>query len=181
MNAIAQMVKQSEVAATIVKADKKADEAKKTERKARSTRTAQKPVEKKESAVVKATKVLPVKFEMPDGVKPSRGARLYAFTAAWMEVLGMFKGTAYAREVLESQALGGKTMVNYHLGQGNLETCKEGVRVSAQGRNRFTHDADGRAFDQKDKDAYIAMIKTGKADGRLVKDDSKLKACTVKA
>lgn len=170
VNAIAAMVQSAPVAAKIVKADA---EVKKV---ARTKRAAQKPVAKVESIVAKSAKVIAVKYQISTAARPAAGRQLKAYTEAVLQLLGMYKGKAYDRATLNT--IMGSTAVNYHTTRTLAITAtNDGLMLTPGfGSDFFAMRAELNEFDPKDVEDYKAILTTGKADNRLVKNQAFLKA-----
>jgi hypothetical protein len=167
-NAIAQMVAQAPVAAEIVKADAAAKTTQRTKR------AAQKPVVKKESAVVKATKVIGVKFQVTIG-RPSSGRPLYGYTEAVLQLLGMYNGKHATREQLNK--IMGSTAVGYHLTKTcTFEMTENGITLSEHGKLFFGTRRETKMLDEQDVKDWTGIMTTGQPDGRLIKNAAHIKA-----
>ncbi len=172
-NAMAAIVASAPVAAAIVKADTKPA-------KARTVRPAQTPVTKKaESVVVKTAQVLAIKYVISTAVRPSAGRLLKAYTQAVLELLGMNAGKAYDRATL--QAIMGNTAVAYHVQTtGVFAATPAGIRLCEYIGNDFiAQRIEKGQVDQKDVEDFKAILTTGKADGRLVKNPAFIKALSL--
>lgn len=169
-NAIAAMVASAPVAAKIVKADAAAKTT------ARTKRAAQKPVAKSESIVAQSAKVIGVKFALSTAVRPTAGRQLKAYTQAVLELLNMDSGKAYDRATLA--AIMGATAIAYHTRSTMaLTDSPNGLMLTPGfGSDFFAMRAEMKEFDSKDVEDYKAILVTGKADGRLVKNQAFIKA-----
>jgi hypothetical protein len=179
-SAIAQMIKQNEVAATVTKQDA---EVKAAAKKPRTVRAAQKPVKQIESVVAKSAPILAIKFDITCA-RPVAGRRLYAFTEAVLQLLGMYEGKRYPRAVLTK--IMGATAIAYH----TRNTCAIDSDASGDGYGLSTHGKENffpmrKELGEVDADMvkkYQAILTTGKADsgdGALVPNQSVIKALTV--
>lgn len=168
-DAMSAMIQQADIANKIAAQEKAAAPAKK----ARAVRPAQKPVEQKESAIVANVAALPVKYIFT-GARPTAGRALFAYTEALLQLLGMYKGGAADRKALTD--LMGSTAVAYHIKNGNLNKTTKGIELSVDGINAFKARAVEGKFDPKDVEGFTAILTTGQADNRLVKNQGMIKA-----
>lgn len=151
--------------------DKKAAE---TAKKPRTVRAAQKPVAKKESAVVATVKAVPVKYVITGGARPIAGRHLFAHTEALFQLAGMYEGGAVDRAHLADVI--GASAIAYHTKKENFVTTAKGIELTAQGRNFFKARGLDNAYDPKDVEAFKEMLSTGAMDGRLVKNQEFIRA-----
>jgi hypothetical protein len=164
MNAITQMLQQNEVAANVTKEDAAAKAAIK-----RTRRPAQKQVEKKESIVTKSALVLAVKYELTSA-RPVAGRKLNAFTESVLQLLGMYKGKRYSRNVLAK--IMGDTAVNYHTRKtGAFDVTEQGIGLNGDfGIEFFKMRTENKEYDANDLAVFKEILTTGKIDGNLVKN-----------
>ncbi len=142
-----------------------------TAKKERTVRPAQKPVAKKESAVVVVAAAKPVKFALIVN-KPGAGSLMASYTQAVFELFGMVAGKAAPAEELAK--VWGGTAIKYHTAGGRIVTTKDGVKLTSAGKDHFA--TRSIKSNPKDVEAYKAMLSTGVPDGRLVKRADHLKA-----
>jgi len=74
-------------------------------------------------------------FLVASSGRPSSGGLLYAFTKAWMILLGMDTGAAYPKKTIATIA--GDTAVSYHIKQGNFVMTEKGLELSSFGKRLF--------------------------------------------
>ena len=118
------------------------------------------------------------KGEVKFVVRGTGATKLFAHTAAWLEVTGLIHGESAPLELIKE--LGG-TAYAYHFKQGNFTAPLGGmVELTAKGLNHFRSreesDLAKGKFDPIDKEDYILMMKEGLNDGRLIKDASAIRA-----
>lgn len=130
----------------------------------------QKPVAKAAPAAPKA-KASPITHALVTG-RPTSGARLFAFTAAWMGLTGFDKGLPVDKAHV--QAVAGNTAVAHHIGEGRF-AMKEGKLVlTAGGREHFAKRKD--AIDPQVVRAFQTVMTTGRPDGAEVKNKDCIRA-----
>lgn len=116
----------------------------------------------------------PVKFV----VRGSGATKLFAHTAAWLELTGLIHGKAAPLDLVKE--LGGSAYT-YHFKQGNFTAPLGGmVELTAKGLNHFGNREEGgnrigQKFDPIDKEDYILMMREGLNDERLIKDASAIR------
>ncbi len=138
MNAQSQIVKAANKSAAVKAAPKAASKA------------------KAKAAPVKVTRKVAVPFAVGQSCRPVAGAKLIAYTAAWMTVTGFIKGTALARADLVKIA--GERAIAYHTLAGNFASGKDGLKLTAKGSSAFT----SRTPDPQLVEAFTSVLKTGK-------------------
>lgn len=123
-------------------------------------------------AVVKKTanKAPTFKFGIITG-RPVSGTNLFAYTAAWLEMSGLNKGKSENRRTLENIA--GATAISYHIKNGRMIEKDGKVSLSEGGKIHFAARKD--SIDTEAKDGWIKILKTGKADNKLIKNQACLR------
>lgn len=113
-------------------------------------------------------------FVMP-GTRPEGGDSLKGFTVAWMDLAGLHQGATMPRKAM--QALAGETMVSYNLRTGRIAVQQNGeIGLTDTGREYFSiRTAKSGAIAECAK-GWHAILRTGKADGALVRNPSHLVA-----
>lgn len=167
-DAMAQIVASAPVAAAVA-AEAKAKPV------ARTRRAAQKPVAAQpQSAVVATAKIIGVKYTFA-ALRPTAGRGLKAYTEAVLQLLGMYKGKAYPRATLA--AIIGVTAVNYHVTRtGAFAMSNDGIGLTPGfGNDFFAMRKTEGEFDPQDVEDYKTILATGKADNRLIKNQSMIK------
>lgn len=117
---------------------------------------------------VKAKKVFDTK-DLHFVVRGDGARKLFAHTAAWLEMTGLIHGKSAPVELI--RALGGSALA-YHTKQGNMSQSQGMVSLTAKGLNKFKarYDASqGQGFAEEDKEHYMLMMMEGVTDDRLVK------------
>lgn len=97
------------------------------------------------------------------------GARkLFAHTAAWLELTGLIHGKSYPEAIVRE--LGGSAL-SYHMKQGNFAVSQGMVSLTQKGREKFLARQEGGhgSYAQEDMDHYMLMMMEGITDDRLVK------------
>lgn len=140
---------------------------------------ASKPVkaDSKTKPIAEVPKVIPfaVPFAIKDYARPGAGRNLFAMTQAWLELSNLYNGAIVSAELLKQVC--GNTAITYHTKQlGNFEVTAKGLQLTAKGINFFKARKVENKFDEKVKDAYKAILSTGKMDGVLVKSQSAIAA-----
>ncbi len=145
------------------------------EKKPRTVRAAQKPVAAPvESIVAKSARVIAIKHVIAIG-RPVAGRLLAAHTEAVLELLGMYNGKSVPRETLVK--IIGTRAVSYHLTQQcTFEMNDDGITLSGFGQGFFGVRKHTNMFDPQDVAGYKAILTTGKADDRLIKNQAHIKA-----
>ena len=110
-------------------------------------------------------------------VRGSGATKLFAHTAAWLEVTGLIHGKSAPLDLVKE--LGGSAY-SYHFKQGNFTAPLGGmVELTAKGLNHFGGREEGgtssQRFDPIDKEDYILMMREGVNDDRLIKDASAIR------
>lgn len=172
-SAMTQIVAQNDVAKNVAAAEKAATAAKPRTRRAPQAAAA-KTTAPAATVAAKAAKVLGVKYTIT-AARPVAGRPLRAFTQAVIELLDLTKGKQYDRATLAS--IIGPRAVNYHLTQtGAFEMTEKGIGLAGSyGVDYFAERANNKEFDPQDVADYKAILTTGKADGRLVKNANFIK------
>jgi hypothetical protein len=132
------------------------------------------PKAKQARAVKSASKpaAKPFKTEIKFVVRGDGARKLFAHTAAWMELTGLIEGKSAPVELI--RALGGSAL-SYHTKQGNMEQSQGMVKLTVKGLNHFKARYDGsqgQNFSNEDKEHYMLMMMEGLHDDRLIKDKS---------
>lgn len=101
-------------------------------------------------------------------VRGSGAHKLFAHTAAWLELSGLIHGKSAPVELIAD--LGGSALA-YHTKQGNMQQSQGQVTLTSKGRDKFiARQAGGHgAYAQEDMDHYMLMMMAGEKDDRLVK------------
>lgn len=108
-------------------------------------------------------------------VRGSGAHKLFAHTAAWLQLSGLIDGESAPVELIG--ALGGSAL-SYHTKQGNMVQENGMVSLTEKGTRKFIarqHGGHG-AYDQADMDNYLLMMQSGLSDGHLVKYEGNIKA-----
>lgn len=116
--------------------------------------TSSKPKAKAKPSRVKSTVGAPA-FAIGQGCRPVAGARLVAYTAAWLSMFALDSGKAAPRAALVKVA--GQTAVAYHTRQGNMVQTADGITLTAKGKSVFAM----RAIDAELKAAMMSVLKNG--------------------
>lgn len=136
------------------------------EKQARATKSASKPAVKKAGAqAAKKPYVSPIAFV----VRGDGARKLFAHTAAWLEMTGLIQGKSAPVELI--RALGGSAL-SYHTKAGNMAQSQGMVSLTAKGLNHFRaryDGSEGQNFANEDKEHYMLMMMEGITDDRLVK------------
>lgn len=130
---------------------------------ATATKSASKPSAiKVTAATIKAFKGIEY------NVRGTGAHKLFAHTAAWLELTGLIHGESAPVEVIA--ALGGSALT-YHTKQGNMEQSAGQVTLTSKGIAKFkAREVGGHgAYAKEDQDAYMQMMIAGITDGMLVK------------
>lgn len=108
------------------------------------------------------------KFFLRDGgARPGSGRLLFAYTAAWLQEAGLVDGGSISRE--DAVKFAGATAVTYHTTKTNWMHDKGGrITLTNEGANKFFD----RAHSEQDRETYREIIRTGKPDGKLVKNQT---------
>lgn len=126
------------------------------------------------AASVKAKPVVakfdtPIKFIVNGNGVVTGGGRLFAHTAAWLDLSGMLQGKEFPAHL--AVKIGGSAL-NYHKRKGNFSESQGMVKLTERGMEKFGNRELGTAqsFDPADKDAFVLMMMTGINDERLIKN-----------
>jgi hypothetical protein len=111
-------------------------------------------------------------------VRGDGATKLFAHTAAWLELSGLMSGGSYPVELVKE--LGGSAF-NYHFKQGNFEQSQGMATLTMKGLNKFAARSDTGAgghgaYLKEDKDHYVQMMITGLNDDRLIKSEHSIRA-----
>lgn len=111
--------------------------------------------------------VNPIKFI----VKGDGATKLFAHTAAWLELSGLIHGGEYPAEFCAK--LGGSAY-SYHKAKGNFSESQGMAKLTVKGLEKFQAREQGTAqgFAAEDKDHYMLMMLEGLNDERLIKNAS---------
>lgn len=115
----------------------------------------------------------PVKHPINFMVRGNGAAKLFAYTAAWLDLSGLIYGAEFPADLVK--ALGGSALA-YHTKERNFTVAQGMAKLTAKGLEHFQsreekEEAAGR-FDPCDKEDYKLMMQHGFADGRLIKADA---------
>ncbi len=124
-----------------------------------ATKVAAKPAAKRTVRKAPQKPVDQVKFVIT--TRPSAGARLAGYTAAWMKLSGFINGAPMSRNRMV--AIAGETAVAYHTRQGNFERTEAGMILTEQGKAHFAIRGD-QAPDYRA--GFEVLMTTGKLDPR---------------
>jgi hypothetical protein len=121
------------------------------------------PKAKQARAVKSASKpaAKPFKTDIKFVVRGDGARKLFAHTAAWMELTGLIEGKSAPVELI--RALGGSALA-YHTKQGNFEQSQGMVKLTVKGLNHFKARYDGsqgQNFSNEDKEHYMLMMMEG--------------------
>jgi hypothetical protein len=108
-------------------------------------------------------------------VRGDFAAKLFAHTAAWLELTGLIHGKSAPATLIAD--LGGSAL-RYHTGQGNFETSQGMTKLTAKGMNHFTARQTGtgkQRYEQEDMEHYMLMMMEGIKDDRLIKSDGTIR------
>lgn len=152
--------------------------AKKAAKKAPAAKPAAKAATKpapKAASVKKAAgkaKTIPAAFGLSASFRPSAGKALQCHTQAALEYFGLMgkNGKASKRDLRDVM---GDTAVNYHLGRTVANFVEADGLISLSERGRFVFAERAQAFNDSDRAtvaAYLSVMKTGKPDGKVVKN-----------
>lgn len=127
------------------------------------------------AAVKASAKPVARKFDNPIKfmVRGNGAAKLFAYTAAWLDQSGLIYGGEYPAELVKK--LGGSALA-YHSREGNFVVAQGMAKLTAKGLEHFRsreeqEESKGR-FDPCDKEDYKLMMVHGFADNRLIKSDA---------
>ncbi|QHJ82192.1 MAG: hypothetical protein [Bacteriophage sp.] len=127
------------------------------------------------AAVKASAKPVARKFDNPIKfmVRGNGAARLFAYTAAWLDQSGLIYGGEFPAELVKK--LGGSALA-YHTREGNFVVAQGMAKLTAKGLEHFRsreeqEESKGR-FDPCDKEDYKLMMVHGFADNRLIKSDA---------
>lgn len=109
----------------------------------------------------------PIKFI----VKGDGATKLFAHTAAWLELSGLIHGGEYPAELCAK--LGGSAY-SYHKAKGNFTESLGMAKLTAKGLAKFQEREQGvkQGFAFEDKEHYMLMMIEGFNDDRLIKNAS---------
>lgn len=126
---------------------------------ARATKSASKPA-------IKPAK--PFASPIAYVVRGDGARKLFAHTAAWLELTGLIHGKSAPESLV--RALGGSALT-YHEKQGNFSTSQGMVSLTAKGMDKFLARQQGGhgSYAQEDMEHYMLMMMEGINDDRLVK------------
>ena len=159
-NAIASLVKQNANAVAAHTEEKKA-----AKRPAAVKKASTKPASKaKTVASTKAAAVLAIKYRVVSN-RAASGPLLWAHTAAWLELSGMLSGKSFSKKAAQNVA--GNTAIAYHLQKGTFEQVGDKIKLTAGGKHHFKSMVEQGKIDPEQKDAYIALMKTGKTQAAV--------------
>lgn len=135
---------------------------------AQAAKTAAKSAGKPSAAKAKQYK------DIEFNVRGSGAAKLFAHTAAWLELSGLIHGASAPVELIT--ALGGSAL-NYHTKQGNMVQSQGLVTLSEKGMNKFKARESGGhgAYAIEDMQHYVLMMMSGEHDERLVRHAGNIK------
>ena len=169
-NAIAQILKSDEIVAVIKAKDKADSAAKKAQR---TKRPAQNPSKAKAPAVKVSAKALAIKYQL-GAARPNAGRKLFAFTEAVLQLLGLYDGQRINRDTLTE--IVGATAVSYHTrNKPNMDDAKDGLGLTTHGEAFFKQRTIDGLYDLQDVEDYKAIMTGGQADNRLVKNGAFIK------
>ena len=136
---------------------------------AQAAKTAAKSASKPTAAKAKQYK------DIEYNVRGSGAAKLFAHTAAWLDLSGLIHGGKAPVELIE--ALGGSAL-RYHTKQGNMVQSQGMVTLSDKGMNKFKARESGGhgAYAEEDKQHYALMMMSGEHDDRLIRHAGNIKA-----
>ncbi len=102
-------------------------------------------------------------------VRGDMATRLFAHTAAWLELTGLIRGESAPAELCRK--MGGSAYA-YHTKKGNFVESHGMATLTAKGIAKFQDRENGvsQGFNQQDKDDYIMMMIAGVNDGHLIKN-----------
>jgi hypothetical protein len=131
---------------------------------ATAAKSASKPSAVKVDRKAKAKQYKDIEFN----VRGSGAHKLFAHTAAWLQLTGLIDGESAPVELVED--LGGSAL-RYHTKQGNFEQSQGRVTLTQKGTAKFIARQSGGhgAYAQEDMDHYMLMMIAGEKDDRLVK------------
>lgn len=125
----------------------------------------------------------PLQFIVRDG---SGAAKLFAHTAAWLDLTGLIRGESYPADIIRE--LGGSAYSN-HTRLGNFTESQGMASLTPQGLTHFRARDTNSAKDipsgkQKylieDKEHYMLMMMEGVNDARLVRSELTVKKISAK-
>ena len=107
-------------------------------------------------------------------VRGGNAAKLFAHTAAWLELSGLIHGKAAPADLIKD--LGGSAL-SYHTKQGNMAQSQGLVTLTGKGMDKFKARQEGGhgAYAQEDMEHYMLMMMAGEKDDRLVKSAGAIK------
>lgn len=122
----------------------------------------------KAKPVVKAF-ATPIKFIVNGNGVVSGGNRLFAHTAAWLQLSGLIEGGEFPADL--ATKIGGSALA-YHKRKGNFEEVQGMVRLTERGMEKFGNREAGTAqpFSVEDKEDFMLMMQYGLHDERLIKN-----------
>lgn len=105
-----------------------------------------------------------IKVIIADYARPAAGNRLAAFTQAWLDLSGLAAGSAVQRATIVKVA--GPRAVQYHTGNGNIESTPDGLKLTQKGYAAFS----SRSVDPELLKAYTEALSEGKQSDIVAKD-----------
>lgn len=105
------------------------------------------------------------------GFRPASGAKLFAHTAAFLQLSGMSESKPVARALVARVM--GQTAVKYHIDRGNFHHAQEGVFLTVIGTEYLKK---MRAVDPELRAAFVEVLSTGKPNDKVCKNPIGIKA-----
>lgn len=107
-------------------------------------------------------------------VRGDGATKLFAHTAAWLELTGLIHGQSAPEELIRE--LGGSALA-YHTKKGNFTTAQGMTSLTGKGKEKFVaRQAGGHgAYAQEDMEHYMLMMLSGVNDARLVKNSGAIR------
>jgi hypothetical protein len=108
-------------------------------------------------------------------VRGDGAAKLFAHTAAWLELTGLIHGKSAPEDLVRE--LGGSAL-RYHTRQGNFVSSQGMTSLTPKGMNHFSARQTGtgrQTYAQEDMEHYMLMMMEGIKDDRLIKSEGTIR------
>lgn len=105
-------------------------------------------------------------YFIKDSFRPGAGGLLFAYTAAWLQETGLVDGGTISRA--DATKLAGATAIGYHVNDTGRFVDDGGKLSLAPGAAEYFFEG-RRTHDTTTRETYREMLRTGKPDGKLVK------------
>jgi hypothetical protein len=130
-------------------------------------------IEAPAQAPAQASKQAPAKlaYHIAQGFRPMSGAKLFAHTAAFLDLSGISEKKPVARAL--AVRVMGQTAVKYHTERGNFHHAAEGLFLTVIGTEYLRK---MRAVDPELRAAFVEVLSTGKPNDKVCKNPIGIKA-----